>query len=141
MIVLDTNVLSELMRLERHLAFDRWMLSQDSDSLFTTAMSQAEILSGIALLPEGKRRSALTLAADRTFSKTFSGRVLPFDGASAEEYAALWAERRQSGRPISIFDAQIAAIARSREAILATRNLKDFRGSKLVLVNPWDDAP
>jgi predicted nucleic acid-binding protein len=109
-------------------------------ALFTSAITEAEILYGIALLPEGKRRDALLAAARTVLNKHFQRRVLPFDRGAAESFAAIAAGRRESGRPIPLADAQIAAIAYSRGAALATRNVADFDGCGLSLVNPWNAA-
>jgi predicted nucleic acid-binding protein len=136
MILLDTNVLSELMReaaSERVLA---WLARQASSSLFTTALSEAEVRLGLALLPTGKRRVGLESAADGLFAD-FGPRVLPFDSDAAAAYAAIGAARNRAGRPIAVIDAQIAAIARTRGAALATRNVKDFGGCSIDLVDPW----
>ncbi len=138
MIILDTNVLSEMIRPQRDKTFLGWILGVDSEEFFTTAVTQAEILFGLALLPQSRRRALLARAVKQMFSEDFADRILPFDGASAEEYAALSAHRRSSGRPIAPFDAQIAAIARSRNAVLATRNVKDFHDCEVRLVNPWE---
>jgi toxin FitB len=138
MIILDTNVLSEMMRPQRDRTSMTWILAEDPAQLFTTAVAQAEILFGLALLPQGRRRTLLAGAVRQMFAEDFAERTLPFDSAAAEEYAALAAQRRGLGRPIAPFDAQIAAIARSRNAILATRNIKDFGDCDVRLVNPWD---
>ena len=138
MIILDTNVISEMMRPQRDGMFMRWILATDSGELFTTAVTQAEILFGLALLPQSRRRTLLAGAIKNIFAEDFADRILPFDSASAEEYAALSAQRRAAGRPIAPFDAQIAAIARSRGAVLATRNTKDFTDCSVRLVNPWE---
>lgn len=137
MIVLDTNVLSELMRTEPNDAVLRWVSAQPASSLFITAVTQAEVLYGLALLAEGARRTALEDAAERMFAEDFAGRILSFDGAAAREFAALTAERRRTGRPIAQFDAQIAAMARSRGAAVATRNVSDFEGCGIGVINPW----
>ncbi len=139
MIVLDTNVLSELMKPSPAPEVLRWFAAQPADSLFTTALNQAEILFGIELLPKGKRREALREAAEAMFRDDFAGRVLPFDSAAAETYARIVAIRQKAGRPISHFDAQIASIALCRGASLATRNLPDFQSCGLALIDPWSD--
>jgi predicted nucleic acid-binding protein len=139
MIVLDTNVLSELMKPAPASEVLGWFATQPADSLFTTALNQAEILFGIELLPKGKRREALHSAARAMFLDDFAGRVLPFDSAAADLYSRIAAARQKGGRPISHFDAQIAAIALCRGATLATRNLADFRGCDLELIDPWAD--
>jgi predicted nucleic acid-binding protein len=140
MIVLDTNVLSELMRPVANATVIRWVSTQSAPRLFVTAITQAEILLGLELLPRGKRRSALTAAANEMFEHDFAGRILPFDSAAAACYATVVAARRAAGRPISQFDAQIASIAVSRGAALATRNRSDFEGCDVDLVDPWDAA-
>lgn len=139
MIILDTNVLSEMMRLERDSTFVRWLLATDSDEFFTTTVTQAEILLGVALLPQGRRRALLAGATRQMFEQNFAGRILPFDSAAAEEYATVVDKKRSLGRPMEPFDAQIAAIARSQGAALATRNLKDFVECDLRLINPWEN--
>lgn len=139
MIVLDTNVLSELMKAVPSQAVRDWLAEWPSTSLFTTTITQAEILYGLALLPVGQRRDGLEAAVQSMFEEEFAERVLPFDAASAHEYARIAAGRRQSGRPIAQFDAQIAAIARSRGAALATRNTGDFESCGVQLFNPWHD--
>lgn len=138
MIILDTNVLSEMMRLERNGAFVRWIQATDSDELFTTAVTQAEILLGVALLPRGRRQASLAEATRQIFLENFAGRILPFDSGAAEEYAALAAKKRGLGRSMESLDAQIAAIVRSRNAVLATRNIKHFIECDVRLVNPWE---
>lgn len=140
MIVLDTNILSELMRTEPNRNVLDWMSDQPLTSLFTTTITQAEILYGLALLPEGRRRDMLIEAARAMFNEDFSGRILSFDGEAAQAYADVASQRRQSGEPISQFDAQIAAVTRSRGASLATRNIRDFVRCGIALLNPWSDA-
>ena len=137
MIILDTNVLSELMRLAPDELVVQWMENQPNSSLFTTAVTQAEILYGVSALPEGKRKQGLAAAVDAVFEQDFRRRVLPFDGAAAATYAAICTDRVRLGRPISQFDAQIAAIARSRGAALATRNTPDFDECGIQVVDPW----
>jgi toxin FitB len=137
MIVLDTNVVSELMRAEPDPAVIAFLDNVPGAALFISAVTQAEILYGIALLPEGKRREALRTAAESMFERHFRGRVLPFDGDAAEAFADIAAGRREAGRPISHADAQIAAVAKSRGAALATRNVTDFDGCGVPIMNPW----
>jgi predicted nucleic acid-binding protein len=137
MLILDTNVISETMQAVPSTRVLEWLAQQQSAELFTTTISVAEILYGIELLPAGKRRAALLAGADRMFGKVLFGRILPFDEGSARTFAELAASRRLQGRPIAEFDAQIAAIARSRSAILATRNTADFEACGVRLANPW----
>jgi predicted nucleic acid-binding protein len=139
-ILLDTNVLSELMKSAPDHAVLEFVDGIPAMALFTSAITQAEILYGIALLPDGKRRDALLLAARTALDSHFQGRVLPFDGGAAEAFAAIAAARREGGRPISQADAQIAAIAKSRGATLATRNVADFGDCGVPVVNPWTAA-
>lgn len=137
MIVLDTNVLSELMRATPDPQVEHWIARRPASSLFVTTITQAEILYGVALLPSGKRRDRLRVAVDGLFEQDFAERLLPFDEAAAREFADIASGRKRRGSPISQFDAQIAAIAKSRGAELATRNVADFTDCGLAIVNPW----
>lgn len=134
MIVLDTNVVSELMRARPEPRVLAWLARQPSTGLFTTTLTQAEIFYGLKLLPDGKRRDDLIEAARPIFEREMAGRVLPFDSDAAMAYPTIVATRRQAGRPISQIDGQIAA---SRGARLATRNLRDFADCGVVLLDPW----
>lgn len=138
--LLDTNVLSELLRARPAPALLAWFAAQAPDSLFVSAVTQAEMLLGARLLPAGRRRQQLQEALDTMFRDDFGARVLPFDAAAASAYAGVVQARRSAGRPISQFDAQIAAIGLSRGCALATRNVADFEGCGLVVDNPWDFA-
>lgn len=138
MIVLDTNVLSEIMSPSPAPAVHQWLSRQANDRIYTTAISMAEIFQGIELLSVGKRRSALLAAAHKLFSSVLPGRVLSFDETAAQAYAPIAVERRKRGKPISLFDAQIAAIAKVREATVATRNVRDFENCGVRLINPWE---
>lgn len=137
MIVIDTNVISELMRREPDAGVMAWIGEQPIAGLFTTTLTQAEIFYGLALLPEGHRRDELLAAARPMFDVDFAGRVLPFDTDAASVYPDVAADRRKGGKPISQIDAQIAAIVRSRGAGLATRNVTDFADCGIAVVNPW----
>ena len=137
MIILDTNVLSELMKRAPAPQVVEWIGAQPAASLYTTSITQAEILHGLMLLPPGRRRSALEAAATSMFAEEFAGRILGFGTDAAPPYARIASDRRRAGRPISHFDAQIAAIARSTGATIATRNLADFGGCGVTLVDPW----
>jgi toxin FitB len=136
-IVLDTNVLSELMRSAPEATVTHWVAAQSAADLFVTTVTQAEILHGVRLLPRGRRREAIEAAAEAMFDEDFAGRILPFSSLAAHAYAEIAVARRQSGRPIAQFDAQIAAIARSTGAAVATRNLADFEGCGIRVINPW----
>jgi predicted nucleic acid-binding protein len=135
-IIVDTNVTSELMRKSTAPAVLDWMRSQDTRGLFTTSVTLAEICYGIERLPGGRRKELLRAAAADVFF-AFPGKVLPFDARAALRYATLVANRDRAGQPMAGFDAQIAAICLSYNAALATRNLKDFRHTGLDLINPW----
>lgn len=136
-IVLDTNVVSELMHTAPEPAVLRWFRGQVSQELVVTAITIAEILYGIEILPAGKRRDALHAGAQKMFGVVLADRTAPFDDSAARIFPVIVAERRRLGRPIEKMDAQIAAIARSRAATLATRNIEDFEDCGLGLVNPW----
>jgi hypothetical protein len=140
MILLDTNILSELMRPTPEEAVEQWLADQPPASVFISAITEAELRYGVALMPSGKRRSALAVEIEDMLGEDFSGRILPFDSPAAVAFAEIAAERRQAGRPISQADAQIAAIARSRGAALATRNVPDFEGCGVEIINPWSSA-
>ena len=137
MIVLDTNVVSELMRMDPQAEVLAWLDVQPTSMLFVTAVTEAEILTGVALLPKGRRQSGLKAAAERLFGVLFDERILPFDSAAAHAYARITADRRASGEPISQADCEIAAIARSVGASVATRDVRGFRGCGIEVVNPW----
>ena len=138
MIILDTNVLSELMRPAPTGRVVQWMAAQPAAGLYTTSITQAEILHGLMLLPRGRRRSALEGAATSMFAEEFRDRILGFGSDAAPPYAQIAADRRRAGRPISHFDAQIAAIARFTGAAIATRNVDDFRGCGVTVLDPWN---
>jgi toxin FitB len=136
-IILDTNVVSELMKEAPAAPVVRWVAFQAAASLYTTSITEAEILHGVLLLPAGRRRNRLQAAAEAMFGEDFGGRVLSFGSDAARAYAPIAADRRRGGRPISHFDAQIAAIGRSVRAAIATRNTSDFEGCGVKLINPW----
>lgn len=138
MIVLDTNVVSELMRPQPASTVLAWLRKQPGNDLYTTAITVAEIHSRIARLPEGLRRTSLNQAAGEVFA-AFPDQVLAFDLAAADAYAAVIAHRNDLGSPIDGFDAQIAAICRTHAAVLATRNAKDFVSTGIRIVDPWQD--
>ncbi len=140
MFVLDTNVISAVMGARPVPAVADWIAAQPEDRLFTTTVCQAEILAGVAVMPDGRRRHGLVAAAKAIFASAFDGRILPFDGTSAEFYAEIFAARKRAGKPTATSDLMIAAIARAYGAHMVTRNTGDFEGCGLTLVNPWDAA-
>jgi predicted nucleic acid-binding protein len=139
MYVLDTNVISELMRPSGSVRVFNWIAAQTPYLLFTTSVTQAEIFFGLSLMPVGHRQSQLLTAADAMFAEDFAGRILPFDAAASRHYAELRMVRQKAGTPMSAFDAQIAAITRQHGATLVTRNLPDFRDCGITILNPWTD--
>lgn len=138
MILIDTNVVSELMRPVPAPAVLDWFGVEDPSALHLSAVSEAELRRGVAVLPEGRRRDALRAAIDAMVAEDFAGRVLPFDSAAAAAFALVFAKRQAAGRPISFADCQIAATARAHGAAVATRNARDFEGCKIDVLNPWD---
>jgi len=138
MIVLDTNVVSELMRPVPDEGVVRWVAGHAVPSLFVTSITHAEVLYGIEILPAGRRRAGLEAGAARMFGDLFAGRILSFTAEAAALYAAIAAGRRAAGVPIEPVDALIAAVARTFGATLATRNVADFEGCGIEVVNPWD---
>jgi Predicted nucleic acid-binding protein, contains PIN domain len=139
MIVLDTNVLSEALRPLPSPTVLGWLAAQQPLSVFTTTITEAEILYGAETLPPGKRRLRLLAAVERIFAEEFAGRILPFDEDAARAFAGIVAARDAAGRPISQFDAMIAAIARSHRAAVATRNTADFQHCGIDVINPWTE--
>ena len=137
MIVIDTNVVSELMRSTPEPAVMAWFSGQDSAELYLSAVSEAELRAGAAILRAGLRRDRLAAEVDAVLREDFAGRVLPFDSAAARAYAAIAASRRSMGRPILEADCQIAAIARASDAAVATRNATDFEHCGIALIDPW----
>jgi predicted nucleic acid-binding protein len=140
-IVLDTNVISEALRPVPSPAVLRWLAAQDAATVYTSAITEAEILYGIEILPSGKRRTLLFTAVEKIFGEVFHERVLPFNEEAAAAFAKIAARRVAAGRPISQMDAMIAAIVRCQGATLATRNTADFGGCGITIRNPWADGP
>ena len=138
MYLLDTNVISELMRIrgpdERVAA---WISRVDTEAVYTSSITRAEIAFGVSTLPAGRRRDQLAALADAIFEIDFVGRVLPFDSDTATIYGEILANRREIGRPISELDGQIASIARLRSLAIVTRNIRDFDACDVELVDPW----
>jgi toxin FitB len=137
MFVLDTNVLSAIMGSRPVPEVAAWIAGQPEDLLFTATICQAEILSGLAIMPEGRRRSALEAAARAIFTEDFDGRVLPFDTAAAAAYADIFTARKRAGRPAAPLDLMIAAVARAKGAAVVTRDTSGFEDCGVPLINPW----
>jgi toxin FitB len=138
MIVLDTNVVSELMRTSPNTSVLVWLRQQVDADLYTTAITLAEIRYGIDRLPDGRRKQLLSATADDVFGD-FEEQVLPFDARAALKYAAIVSARDRVGRPIDGFDAQIAAICREHRAALATRYGADFEHTGVEVIDPWQE--
>ncbi len=136
MIILDTNVVSELMRPEPAPGVASWVRARDRRELLTTAITLAEVRHGIARLPDGRRKQVLLAAADEVFS-AFADQIVPVDTAAADQYAVIASSRERAGKPIAGKDARIAAACRSRGAALATRNVSDFDGTGIEIIDPW----
>ncbi len=137
MIVLDTTVISELMRGEPHPKVLAWVAAQPRALLYTTRINQAEVLYGIAASPEGRRRAAFASAAAAMFDEDPAGRILPFGATAAAHYADIVVTRRRADRPIEGFDALIAATALAADASVATRDTAGFADCGLALIDPW----
>ena len=138
MIILDTNVLSALMRKAPEAAVVAWLDRQPAESVWITSVTMFEARLGLALLPSGRRRQALEGAFARLLEEDLQNRVLDFDSAAATEAASLAAERQRAGRPVDMRDTQIAGIALARRATLATRNVRHFADLKVPVVDPWE---
>jgi hypothetical protein len=137
MIILDTNVISEVIKPDPSVAVTGWLARERPSDIFTTTITQAELLYGIELLPRGRHRSTLEAAITKILREVLLDRILPFDSDAAVAYSRIAASRRAIGRPISEPDAQIAAIAHSRGAALATRSTSDFEHCGIKVLNPW----
>jgi hypothetical protein len=138
MTILDTNVVSELMRPAPEAAVLRWIGSQATEDLHITAVTMAEILFGIELISGGRRRDTLRAGAEKMFGVVFADRILTFEDRAARVLSQIASSRRRQGKPMSEFDAQMGAIARVHGATLATRNTYVFEGCGVRLVNPWE---
>ena len=141
MIILDTNVVSELTKPRPDDRVYEWLAGQPPESVFLTSVTEAELHYGVQLLPDGRRKQDLDGALRKMLEVEFRGWLLPFDSSAAATFGRLAAHRRSIGRPISIADAQIAAIARSRGADVATRNVDNFLDCGLDLIDPWRAEP
>lgn len=138
MIVLDTNVVSELMRREPSPAVIEWVDRLSAETVFITAVTEAELRYGVARLPDGARKETLARKVDELITHDLADQVLPFDGDAATHYADIAANRERQGRPISMADAQIAAICRAYRAVLGTRNVADFADTGIPVTDPWN---
>lgn len=137
MILLDTIVISELMRPSPVTSVFDWIARQSAPSLYLSTISEAELRYGVEVLPTGQRRDRLLAEIEEMLSEDFAGRILPFDRDAAKSYAVIAAARRAAGHPINHADCQIAAIARSVSASVATRDTEDFDGCGVEVINPW----
>jgi predicted nucleic acid-binding protein len=138
MIILDTNVLSALMRTAPDAAVIKWLDRQPADSVWVTSITVFETRFGLALMPSGKRRVGLERAFDRVLDEDLGNRVLDFDSAAADAAARLAAERQHAGGAADLRDTLIAGIAQARRATIATRNVAHFAGLDVPIVNPWN---
>ncbi|HAQ67205.1 MAG TPA: VapC toxin family PIN domain ribonuclease [Phycisphaerales bacterium] len=140
MIVLDTNVLSALMRVEPDRAVVRWLNGLAPESIWTTSITLFELQFGIDVLPDGERKTALQNAFHQAVYEDMQGRILDFDAPAAAAAGTIAARQRALGRPVDMRDAQIAGIIAARRATLATRNVRHFADTGLALVDPWGAA-
>ena len=140
MVVLDTNVVSELIRPAPDPTVEAWVAGRVAATLFFSAVGEAELLYGVAIMSAGQRRDALASEIEAMLREDFAGRVLPFDGEAARAYAEIAAARRADGRPVSQADVQIASIACSRGMAVATRNVRDFADMGIDIIDPWAGA-
>ena len=140
--MLDTNVISELTRARPSPAVMSWAHGQPREAIFTTAVCEAELLSGLAVIQDGRRRATLSRAIESMLDTVLSGKILPFDRAAARIYADLAARSRAVGRPVGVADLQIAAIAVARNAdAIATRSTAHFADCGIRVIDPWATAP
>ena len=137
MILLDTNVVSELMRKSPDPGVEAWVASHPVVDLYFSAVGEAELRYGVAVMPMGRRRDTLVTDIESMLGAAFDGRILPFDSGAALAYAEVASARRAIGRPVPIADCQIAAIARSRGMVMATRNVRDFADMGVDVIDPW----
>jgi toxin FitB len=142
MILLDTDIIAEMMKPNPDPRVEAWLAAQPGPSLFITTITESELRLAVSMSSPAARREKFTAAIDAMLAEDFAGRVLPFDAAAAIAYAAIAAESRNAGKPLAQFDAQIAGIAKSRGAALATRNPARFEGCGIETVDPWNgNAP
>lgn len=140
MILLDTNVVSELMRLSPDPVVVAWVSDRPADSLYFSAIGEAELRYGLQVMPMGRRKERIGSEVEAMLQEDFQGRILPFDSAAARAYASIAATRRAAGRRVALADSQIAAIAVSRGMAVATRNVRDFEDTEIEVIDPWLQA-
>jgi toxin FitB len=140
MIILDTNVISEPMKIDGNAAVQAWLDMQVAETLFLTAVGLSELLLGIEVLPVGKRKQALAAALGDQIRVLFGPRILPFDQNAADAYAGLIARSREAGNAISVIDGQIAAIAAVHDFAVATRDVGPFEAAGVTVINPWETS-
>lgn len=140
MIILDTNVVSEPLKPSPNAAVLDWLNAQEPQTLFITAINQAELLAGVETMPDGRRRDALAHSLSTQVLALFDGRVLPFDAKAAEVFAELSVEAQRQGNTMGFADCAIASIARAHGFAVATRNVKDFQGAGIEVIDPWASA-
>ncbi|MGI2033670.1 type II toxin-antitoxin system VapC family toxin [Rhizobium panacihumi] len=138
MIVVDTNVISELMKSDRHRAVEDWLDRQPGSGFYTASTSLAEIAFGVEKLPEGRRKTILRSIINEVFDRYFAGRILPFDETAARAYGRILAAARAKGRSILMADGQIASIAQANDLTVATRDTAPFEAAGIPVINPWD---
>ena len=141
MIILDTNVVSDVMAPLPDPSVARWLADQVEADLYITAITKAELRYGAELLPQGRRRSDLEVRIDRILTECFEGRILPFDSEAAGIYASIRANRQKSGFSVGVEDTMIVGIAKSVDAVVATRNVGDFEDAGVEVINPWEYSP
>ncbi len=139
-LLLDTNVVSELLRPSPNPAVESWIAARLASELYFSAIGEAELRYGVAMLPEGQRKDALAAAIEGILREDFEDRILPFDSSAARAYANIAAGHRAAGRTVAPADCQIAAIAHSRAMTVATRNVRDFEDIGIEVVDPWAGA-
>jgi hypothetical protein len=140
MIILDTNVVSELMKASQDQAVVSWLNDQEASALFMTTITIGEIGYGLEILPRGRRRLQLEQGFERVIAEAFAGRILVFDEEAARHYGVMMGRRKARGRPLSIQDGQIASIARAKGFAVATRNVRDFVECGVEIINPFESS-
>ena len=140
MIILDTNVVAEMMKATPTPPVVAWLNDRDASALFLTTITLGEIAYGLRALPLGKRRRQLEEGFEWLVAEAFAGRILPFDEPAAHRYGEVMARRKEIGRPLAVLDGQIASIARANGCAVATRNVRDFVGCGIEIVNPFEAA-